>query len=130
METSVNPRARLLHLIDAAAEIAGSDNKLAQQIEATRFQISQWRAGSRPCPLEAQVLMAGIAGFNAAEVLSYALIERNRDTPRGEKLFTALGKATAARGAAGLLLLSGSAGSAFDYLIRCIDKLNRLRYSY
>lgn len=48
--------------------------------------MSAWRSGSRACPVEAQILMAEIAGLDANQVMQEAIIERNAESERGEKL--------------------------------------------
>lgn len=99
MRADVHTAERVRTLIHAASAIAGSQNKLAKSIGYSSSEVSEWATGSRACPLEAQVLMAHLAGFNPQEVLAHAMIERHANTPRGEKLFTALGKASRQAGA-------------------------------
>lgn len=71
---------------------AGNDNKLAKMLATTRQAISQYRAGKRSCPLEDQALMAAVVGDDPLKEVADAMIERHLDTPRGEKLISALGK--------------------------------------
>lgn len=121
---------RVPRLIDAASEKVGGQNKMARSIGYTRSEVSQWHTGKRACPVEAQALMAHIAGLDPQEVLAYALIERHAGTPKGEQLLTALGKGLLATSAAAFLSTYASAVWAGSHLIRCIERLNRKRYSY
>lgn len=125
MHTEVNPATRLHDLIDAAAEICGSAYKLSQHIGYSRNEVSQWRNDKRPCPIEAQVFMAQIVGLSVDVVMREALIERHANTPRGEKLVTALGKGLMGAGALSTTLLLGNDASASSLnaavdLLRCI----------
>lgn len=125
MSTDVNTGNRLHELIDAAAKQCGSAYKLAQHIGYTRMEVSGWRNDKRACPLEAQVFMAQIVGLNVDAVIHDALIERHADTPRGEKLITALGKGLMTATGAALITASASdvlASSTFVpiELLRCI----------
>lgn len=115
MGTDINPHARITKLIDEASARAGSDNRLATLLEVTRGNVSEWRHGKRACPLEAQVLMADIAGLNPHEVLAYAVIERHANTPRGEKLYSALGKVSGFTSAARAALLAICASVALAF---------------
>jgi transcriptional regulator with XRE-family HTH domain len=116
MHTAIKPEERIAKLINAAAQLYPSENQLAQAIGYTRSELSQWKLGKRACPVEAQVLLAAVAGLDAEEVLAYALIERNADTARGEKLLTALGKGSGFMSAAkaGLLGIFASVALAFS----------------
>ena len=86
-------------LLDAASETAGSDYQLAKLLNTQRSAISMWRAGTRPCPVEDQALMASIAGLKADEWLTRAVIAKHEGTAKGDALFKALGKALVATGA-------------------------------
>lgn len=87
-------------LIDKASAIAGSDAKLAQLIGASKQHVSNWRHGSRPCPIEDVALMAGVAGLDAEAWLIRATIERHQGTAKGDRLLKVLGKGLLATGAA------------------------------
>jgi len=113
METVINPQERITRLIDAATDKAGGQNAMARRIGYTHSEVSQWRHG-RPCPVEAQALMAELAGLDAHEVLAYAIIEKHRDTPKGERLATVLGKASSAIKRAGFFALCVSAAWVFS----------------
>ena len=125
MNTTNYQSERLITLIDQASMRAGNDSKLAKMVESTRMNVSQWRHGKRSCPLEAQVLMAAIAERDIQKEIAEALIEQNANTPRGEKLVSALGKALMSAGAVALFTVSASDVSASSSiavvdLLRCI----------
>ena len=77
---------RLIKLINAAADVAGSDTKLSVLIQEGRGRMTSWRSGARACPIEAQILMAKIAGLSISDVMREAVFERNLETKRGVKL--------------------------------------------
>lgn len=118
---------RVQSLIDAASERVGSQNKAAQAIGYTSEEISMWRTGRRKCPVEAQALLADLAGLNAQEVLTYAVIEKHANTPKGEKLLSALGKGLLHTIAGASCAISASADWASSHFIRCIERLNLFR---
>lgn len=125
MNTEIHTTPRLLSLIDEASMRAGNDNRLARMLEATRANVSQWRHGKRSCPIEAQILMAAIADRNVQREIAEAVIEQNANTPRGEKLISALGKGLMGGGALSTTLLLGNDASASSLnvavdLLRCI----------
>jgi len=93
-------------LIDRASKAAGSDYKLAQRLEVTRHNVSDWRHGRKTCPAADQALMAHIAGLEAEAWGNRALIAAYEGTPKGELLKQALKKALLATGAA--LAISGA----------------------
>jgi hypothetical protein len=69
--------------------------------------------------------MAAVAGRNVDEVIREALIERNANTARGEKLVTALGKGLMSVGGLTAITLLGNDASASSFhvgvdLLRCI----------
>lgn len=108
MQTHVNRLDRIQNLILVSSAIFGGQNKMARAIGYGPGEVSEWANGRRPCPLEAQVLMADAAGLNAQEVMAYAIIERHANTPRGEKLLSALGKVSRAAGVAASCFISAS----------------------
>lgn len=125
MHTDVNQNNRVHALIDAAAEICGSAYKLSKHIGYSRNEVSGWRTDKRACPLEAQVFMAQIVGMDVDVVMREALIERHANTPRGEKLISALGKGLMSAGVVALITVSASDVSASSSiaaveLLRCI----------
>jgi DNA-binding transcriptional regulator YdaS (Cro superfamily) len=127
MKADVTPHDRIKALIDAASVRIGNQYRMGKLIGYSTAEVSLWKAGARPCPPEAQVLMAQAAGFDPAEVLAIAIIERHANTTRGEKLLTALGKALHPERAAASLITSASAvwglTEAGSYLTRCIQVL-------
>jgi hypothetical protein len=78
-------------LLDAAKNVTGSDYKTAQAIGTSRMKISDWRAGRQPAPPEDHALIAAVAGLDAEEHLVRAVLAKHRDTPKGERLLSALG---------------------------------------
>ena len=80
----------ILELIEKASKAAGSDNKLAQLIDAHQQHISKWRKGEKPCPPADVALMAEIAGLDAAEWTLRAIAAKHEGTAKGEKLMRAL----------------------------------------
>lgn len=117
-------------LIDKASKAAGSDYKLAQMLETSRFNVSNWRHGKKPCPVGDVALMAEIAGLEVQEWLARAVVEQYHGTSKGEKLYMALGKVLAATGAA-VVSVGASAEPIFStaknvgHFIRCIVLLSR-----
>jgi hypothetical protein len=101
---------KLNELIDKAAEIAGSDNKLALRLGVSRQLVSNWRHGLKTCTPEDWALLAYIAGLDAEEALIRAVVAKHADTPKGERLLTALGKGLQVTGAVASLAICGSAG--------------------
>lgn len=120
----------LVKLIDAASAISGSDGKLARHLEVSPGNVSDWRHGRRPCPIDCVADMAAIAGLPVSRVVEEALIERNAGTPRGERLAKALGKALA--GVVATLCIFGTAvpdarAAASSEQVRIFPLQNRLR---
>jgi len=119
-------------LIDKAAEICGSDNKLAITMGVSRTLVSDWRHGRKRCAPEDVAIIASIAGLDANAWAMRAMVWRWEGTPKGDRLMRALGKGFLATGAA-----IGSAGASAQAifsssqsvvdLIRCIKRLNRFR---
>jgi len=113
-------------LIDKAKTIAGSDYALAKDLGVPRQHLSNWRKGTRACPIGEIVLMADIAGLKPEEWIARALTSKHEGTRKGERLTEALKKAWPAIGEA--LLLSGKSvlmiavtlETSLSYLIRCI----------
>lgn len=113
-------------LLDRAKEKAGSDYALAKMLHVGRATVSQWRSGKRTCPVGDVVLLAEIAGLKSEEWAARAIVSQYEGTPKGDKLYRALGKALAATGA--VLVSSGAnahqifsiAEKGIVYFIRCI----------
>jgi hypothetical protein len=102
----------LAELIDAAAKVAGSDNKLAKMIDAHQQHISQWRSGKRSCPPADVALMAAIAGYDAEAWALRAMVAKHEGTHKGDMLMRALKKASVAIGA-GIATSGASAAPAY-----------------
>ena len=110
-------------LINTASEKAGSDYKLAALLDVSRMTVSNWRHGRKTCPVADVALMAEIAGLDAQAWHARATVEQYAGTPKGDKLYRALGKALVATGA--VIASSGASAQALScecvsYLIRCI----------
>lgn len=67
---------RLNFLIDAAAAIYGSDNKLAEALDVHRQQVSNWRHGNKAPGYELQERMAQMAGLDPAIHVMAAAVEK------------------------------------------------------
>lgn len=111
---------RINKLLDLAKTMSGSDYKTAKLIGVTRMNVSQWRKG-KSCPIEKQAILANLAGLDATEVVSYALIEGAADHAEKERLYTAVGKTLVPTGATGFFVTSdkGDSASSWRELIRC-----------
>lgn len=123
MKAPVNNLSRITTLIDAASAVAGSRRKLAKALGYSNGNLSGWFAGTRTCPVEAQALMADMAGLDAEQTTLYAVIDGERNPQRKEALFRVLGKAYRQHGGAALSAMFASAiwvSDAGAYLIRCI----------
>lgn len=120
--TKHQPSARLADLMRRATEAAGNQSKLAILIAESKTNVNAWAQGSRSCPVEAQVLMAGVCGDDPDRVMKEAFIERNQGTPKGEMLLFAMGKDLLKRGAATALTLCvfAASGSLNGDVLRCI----------
>lgn len=92
MKTKQYKSLRLIALIENAALNAGNESKLAVLLEETRHNLSAWKHGRRSCPIEAQMLLAGIAKEDVFTVMGQAIIEKHQGTTKGKKLEDALKK--------------------------------------
>jgi len=108
-------------LINRAAKKAGSDKKLAEELEVSKQTVSDWRHDRRPCPIADQALMAALAGLDADAWNARATISQYAGTTKGAKLEAALKKAALATGAA-LASCGASAANDAAYFIRCINR--------
>jgi len=119
----------LTQLLDFAKEKSGSDYATAKRLGVSRNLVSDWRAGRKSCSPEDVAQLAAIAELEADKWLIRAVIAKHEGTPKGDRLYLALGKALAATGAA--LVSSGAhALPIFSInLIRCILLLNRRQLS-
>jgi hypothetical protein len=101
----------IVKLLDAAKTITGSDYKTAQLLGVGRAKLSDWRAGrgAKPQP-EDHALLAAIAGLDPEEHLVRAVLEKHQNSPKGEKLRSALGNGLRAIGEAAIWAFFASAG--------------------
>lgn len=88
-------KTRIDNLIKRASESAGTEYKLAKIMGYDQAALTKWKNGSKPCPIEAQAIMAEVAGLDAMETIAAALLERNEGTKRYGALEKAVGKACA-----------------------------------
>lgn len=108
MSTTDKDLERVRRLIDEAAAQAGSEYRLAQLLKYSRGNINDWKHGKRSCPVQAQALMADLAGLSAQEVACYVVIEQEKNPERKERLLEVLGKGFSRMSAACLALISAS----------------------
>lgn len=123
MSQDVNTAPRVQRLIAEASARIGSQNRLAKAIGYPVGNVNDWAHGRRPCPIQAQALMAELAGLNAEEVALYALIEGERNPQRRESLLRVLGKGSAHMSAAASCAIFVSVlwvSDAAAHLTRCI----------
>lgn len=83
----------LLELMDAAAEVTGSDYKTAKALGLTPQRLSDWRHGRQNPQPEDYALLAKLAGRDPEAALVRATLAKHAGTPKGERLLSALGKA-------------------------------------
>ncbi len=95
-------------LIDKASAIAGSDYKLAKLLGVSTGAVCDWRAGRRSCAPEDWALLAHVAGLDPEEALIRAVLAKHRDSKKGERLTTALGKGLHRIGAAAFFVTFAS----------------------
>jgi len=114
----------LNQLLDEAKKVTGSDYATAAAIGMSRQHVSNWRHG-KDCSPENVALLASVAGLKPEEWLVRAVIAKHEGTEKGDRLYKALGKASAVIGAA----MASSGASAHQIFsvdfIRCILLLNR-----
>ena len=82
----------LVDLISQASKKAGSDAKLARELSIAQTILSDWKHDRRRCSPEDWALLAYIAGVNVEEALIQGVLEKHKDSKKGERLTTALGK--------------------------------------
>ena len=109
-------------LIDKAAEVCGSDSKLAERMGVHRVVIAEMRSGKRSISPATAAELADIAGEDAREAAITAILEGAKGTRREGVLRDILGKALAA-GVAGMLVISYSDGliSATEKIAKSAD---------
>lgn len=99
-------------LIDKAVEMCGSQAELARRMGVYPTDITKLKSGERPLSPEVAAELADIAGEDARQAAIDAIIERNSETRKGDKLKEILGKVRAA-GEAAVLGSSYSVGSIY-----------------
>jgi len=120
-------------LLDAAKKRTGSDYKTAALLHVTPATLSNWRYERKHMPAADVALIASLAGLNAVEWGSRALIDQHEGTAKGEMLKQALKKALLVTGVA----IASSTANAMPiftltekgviYFIRCIEVLTDRR---
>ena len=102
----------LIDLMDAAALATGSDYRTAKALGITPQKLSDWRHGRQNPQPEDHALLAMLAGRDPEEALVRAVLAKHADTPKGERLLTALGK--------GLRVTGGLVTSLFFASVACL----------
>jgi DNA-binding transcriptional regulator YdaS (Cro superfamily) len=67
---------RLAILIEEAEAIAGGTRALARMLQCSAGNVSDWKAGRRPCPEEMQLRLAAIAGREPVKTVLEVAAER------------------------------------------------------
>ena len=62
--------------IEKATEIAGSQRALAEAIGAQEQHVSNWKKGTRPCPIGQRMRIAHMAGEDPIRAALEGLIEQ------------------------------------------------------
>lgn len=135
MSTIDQENDELKTLIDKAAQLIGSEYKLAKALGIDPQTVSAWKARRRTCTPPDRARLAAMANEDAVQELVRATLKTTEGTLRGDQLQSVLGKwLRATGGAAGGVLLSlhnldfGTAWNvASGDLLRCI-KPKVLRY--
>lgn len=130
-------KTRIDKLIEAASKKAGTEYKLAQAMGYSQQQINDWKNKRKPCPIEAQAIMADIAGFDAMETVAKGLLERSEGNRRYIALEQAVGKAFATIRAAGVANIGAKASWVFSAGLlatvvqqtQCVLQLSKKRLS-
>lgn len=102
--------ATIIDLLDAAAKQTGSDYRTAKALGVTPQRVSDWRHGRQNAQPEDHALVALLAKLNPEEALVRAVLEKHKDTAKGERLLSALGKGFRATGAGVISLIFASVG--------------------
>lgn len=111
---------QIAELISQASKATGSDSATARDLGIPAQMVYMWKSGRKPCPPEDQAQLAHIAGLDPVQALIRAHLERHEGTPKGERLFSALGKRLRQTGAVSVSLIAGLGATSSAYLIRCI----------
>lgn len=121
----------LVRLLDEARKMSGSDQKTADALEVSRTVVSAWRNGHRVCSPEDVAQLAAVAGLEAEKWFIRATLKKHEGTPKGDRLYKALGKSLLLTGVA--IVSNGAAAQQIflikpvGYLIRCIEVLTKRR---
>ncbi|MBA2676139.1 hypothetical protein [Ramlibacter sp.] len=116
MSNESNDQARVKSLIDEAAARVGDKKALAKLLKYSPGNVYDWSKGTRACPVQAQALMADIAGLSAQEVACYVVIQQEKNPERKARLLEVLGKASRRMSAACWAATSVSAALVFSAL--------------
>lgn len=111
-------------LIDKAALMCGSYSELARQTGTSPAALSHMKHGTREISPETAAILADIAQEDPAQAAIDAIIERNKNGPKAERIRAILGKGRAG-GAAAVLLLCLTAPTAYA-IANVADKLTML----
>lgn len=106
----------ITELLDAAKKITGSDYKTAKLLGITPARLGDWRGGRQNAQPEDHALLAAVAGFDPEKALVRAVLAKHADTPKGERLLSALGKAWHQTGAVAMSL-TFAIGGCFSALV-------------
>lgn len=104
----------MTHLVDRAAEFAGSKAELARRLGVRPQRLNDWRSGAEPCPPEFVALIAHEAKLPADQWLARAVLWRSAGKKTEEALKRALGKSLRATGAALVLCMAVVLWGGFD----------------
>jgi DNA-binding transcriptional regulator YdaS (Cro superfamily) len=117
----------LKQLIERAANNAGTAAALARELGVSTSKVYDWRDGRQPCTPADQARIAAWAGDDPVQQLVRATIEQAKGDTRREQLKKLLGKSLHRTGA-GLGFAALAMTIPYDRLIRCIERLNALRF--
>lgn len=69
--------------IEKAARVAGSQRALAELLGAREQHVSNWKKGTRPCPIATRMRIAEIAGDDPQRAIIEGLIDQlDKDNQR------------------------------------------------
>ncbi|PJI97935.1 YdaS antitoxin of YdaST toxin-antitoxin system [Acidovorax sp. 69] len=71
--------------INKAAEIAGSQTKLAELLGVARPHISNWKQGSRTCTIDKRIKLAQIAGLDPTTAVLEGLADQLDENDQWQK---------------------------------------------
>lgn len=70
-------------IVTRAAKVAGSQHALALELGEHPVNLSHWKSGAKPCPIEKRAAMAAIAGIDVHRVLEDAVLQSTEGTKTG-----------------------------------------------